>query len=140
MPRIIPVLCSLLALMVCAQVGADDDEDDKPAATDVDTAKPALSVEQQRAVGLTVLHPLQANAGEQIDGYGVVLDPAALVADTGRLQSTRAAERAASTEAQRLSGLYKGAADTSLRSVESAQAAQIEAQTQAQVASSTFAL
>ncbi len=112
----------------------------RPQPHSVNAAKPALSVEQQRAVGLTVLHPLQANAGEQIDGYGVVLDPAALVADVGRLQSTRAAERAATMEAQRLSGLYKGAADTSLRSVESARAAQIEAQTQAQIASSSFAL
>jgi len=139
MSRIIAVLCSLIGLMLCGQVGADDD-DDAPATTTVDTAKPALSVEQQRAVGLTVLHPLQASAGEQMDGYGVVLDPAVLVADVGRLQSTRAAERAASMEAQRLSGLYRGAADTSLRSVESAQATQIEAQTQAQIASSTFAL
>jgi hypothetical protein len=139
MPRTITVLCSVLGLMLCGQVGADDD-DDASATTSVDTARPALSVAQQQAVGLTVLHPLQASAGEQIDGYGVVLDPAVLVADTGRLRSTRAAERAASTEAQRLSGLYKGAADTSLRSVESAQAAQIEAQTQAQIASSTFAL
>ena len=139
MPRTTPLLYGVIGLLLCSQVWADHD-DEAPAPAALDTAKPALSTAQQQAVGLTVLHPLQASAGEQIDGYGEVLDPGVLVADVGRLQSTRAAARAASTEAQRLSGLYHGAADTSLRSVESAQAAQIEAQTQAQIASSTFAL
>src|SRR5471032_2825755 len=115
MQRTNALLCSVIGLTLCGQVGADND-DNAPAAnaTAVDTAKPALSVAQQQAVGLTVLHPLQTSAGEQIDGYGVVLDPGVLVADAGRLRSTRAAARAANTEAQRLSGLYNGAADTSL--------------------------
>jgi hypothetical protein len=138
MARIIS-LSSLMALLLCGPAWSDDD-DDAPAATTVDTAKPALSIQQQEAVGLTVLHPLRASAGEQIDGYGEVLDPGTLVADVGRLQSTRAAARAANTEAQRLAKLYSAAADASLRSVENAQAAQIEAQTQAQIASSSFAL
>lgn len=133
-----PLLFVFVGVLLCSPCRADDD--DESHAPGIDTAMPALSMEQQQAVGLTVMHPLKASAGEQIDGYGEVLDPGVLVADVGRLQSTRAAARIASTEAQRLSGLYNGAADTSLRSVENAQAAQIEAQTQAQIASSNFAL
>ncbi len=140
MRRTIPLLCGVVALLFFSQLPADDDDEAPAANAKVDTARPALSVEQQQAVGLTVLHPLQASAGEQIDGYGEVLDAGLLVADAGRLESTRAAARAASAEAQRLSALYSGAADTSLRSVEAAQAAQIEAQTQAQIASASFAL
>jgi hypothetical protein len=140
MTRIIPLLCSVLGLSLAGQAWADDDDAPAPAPAAVDTAQPALSIEQEQAVGITVLHPLPASAGERIEGYGEVLDAASLVSDAGRLASTRAAARAAGTEAQRLAGLYSGAADASLRSVESAQAAQIEAQTQAQIASSTFAL
>ena len=51
MPRTITVLCSVLGLMLCGQVGADDD-DDAPATTSVDTARPALSVAQQ----LSLIH------------------------------------------------------------------------------------
>lgn len=139
MPRILPPLYLLLAALLCGPAWTDDD-DDAPAAPAVNTAQPELTRAQQQAVGITVVHPVKGTAAESIDAYGEVLDVAALIGDTGHLASARAAERAASTEAQRLSQLYKGGADASLRAVESAEAAQVEAQTQAQIASSTFTL
>jgi len=138
MPRTIPLLCAVIGLGLCALAWPDDDDKPGPAASD--TAQPALSRQQQQAVGITVLHPLRASGGEQIEGYGQVLDATTLIADVGHLASTRAAARAAGSEAQRLAGLYANSADASLRAVESAQAAQIDAQTQAQIASSSFAL
>src|ERR1019366_7869476 len=66
MTRIIPLLCSVLGLSLAGQAWADDDDAPAPAA--VDTAQPALSIEQEQAVGITVLHPLPASAGERIEG------------------------------------------------------------------------
>jgi hypothetical protein len=129
----------LTILCLCGLARTQDAPTPTPAPA-VDTARPTLSVQQEQAVGITVLHPLRASAGERIEGYGEVLDVGALVSDAGRLASTRAAARAAGSEAQRLQGLYSTAADASLRAVESAQAGQIEARTQAQIASSSFAL
>jgi hypothetical protein len=140
MSRILSRLYLLLAASLLCGPAWTDDEDDAPAAAATHTAPPELTRAQQQAVGITVVHPLKASAAERIDAYGEVLDVAALIGDAGHLASTRAAERAASTEAQRLSLLYKGGADASLRAVENAQAAEIEAQTQAQIASSAFAL
>jgi hypothetical protein len=91
MTRIIPLLCSVLGLSLAGQAWADDDDAPAPAPAAVETAQPALSIEQEQAVGITVLHPLPASAGERIEGYGEVLDAAALVSDAGRLASTRAA-------------------------------------------------
>lgn len=139
MPPIKPLLIAALALLIGSPAWTDEDGD-APAPPAVNSERPALSVEQQQAVGITVLHPLRASSGQQLEGYGEVLDAASLVADAGHLLSTRAAARAAGLEAQRLQRLYDGGADASLRAVESAQAAQIEAQTQAQIASSSFAL
>src|SRR5579872_6326082 len=132
-----PLLCLMLAL-VCGPAWTDDDGE--PAAPAVNTAQPELTRAQQQAVGITVVHPLKARAAERIDAYGEVLDLASLIGDSGRLASSRAAERAAHTEAQRLSLLYRNGADASLRAVESAQAAAIEAQTQEQIAASAFEL
>ena len=119
---------------------ATEDDDEAPAAPTINTEHPALSAEQQQAVGITLVHPLPASAGAPIEGYAEVLDVTSLISDAGRLASTRAAARAADSEAQRLQQLYEGGADASLRAVESARAAQVEAQTQAQIASSSFAL
>jgi hypothetical protein len=132
-------LFGLLLIALCGPAFTDDD-DDQPAAPAVNTAQPELTRAQQQAVGITVIHPLKGRAAEAIDGYGQVLDVASLISDAGHLASARAAERAASTEAERLSVLYKNGADASLRALETAQAAQIEAQTQARIAASAFEL
>jgi hypothetical protein len=135
----IPVLAILLGALLCAPARTqDDDDDNRPAA--VNTAQPELTDAQSSAVGITLVHPRNGNAAARIEGYGEVLDAASLIADAGHLASTRAAAKAASAEAQRLAALYNDGADASLRALESAQAAEIEAQTQAQTASAAFAL
>ncbi|MGA8709103.1 MAG: hypothetical protein WB646_19180 [Steroidobacteraceae bacterium] len=139
MSRSMPSLLCLMLALLCGPAWTGDDED-QPATAAVNTAQPELSRVQQQAVGITVVHPLKANAAERIDAYGEVLDVASLIGDSGRLASSRAAERAAQTEAQRLWLLYKNGADASLRAAESAQAAAIEAQTQEQIAASAFEL
>jgi len=138
MTRRLPAISLLGALLLCTSAWSEEDEDAKAPA--VSTTQPELTLAQQAAVGVSVIHPRKASAAQRIDAYGETLDAAALIADAGRLASARAAERAAQTEAQRLAGLYKANADASLRAVESAEAAEIEAQTQAQVAESNFAL
>ena len=134
-----PLLALLLGALLCAPANPQDD-DDKPAGPPVNTAQPELTAAQSSAVGITLVHPLKASAAARIDGYGEVLDAASLIGDARRLASTRAAARTANAEEQRLSSLYSNGAEASLRAVESAQAAQIEAATQAQMASSAFAL
>jgi len=138
MPRSISLLCLALAL-ACGSAWTDDD-DDAPKPPAVNTGQPELTRAQQQAVGITVAHPLKARAAGQVDAYGEVLDVATLIGDSGHLASARAAQRAADTELKRLSMLYQNGADASLRAVESAQAAAIEARTQAQIADAAFAL
>jgi hypothetical protein len=135
-----PVLAILLGALLCAPARTQDDDDDKQPAAAVNTAQPELTDAQSSAVGITLVHPRNGNAAARIEGYGEVLDAASLIADAGHLASTRAAAKAASAEAQRLAALYNDGADASLRALESAQAAEIEAQTQAQTASAAFAL
>lgn len=137
MNRCLLLLPAALWLFVPAAVFADDD-DDQPAPAG--SATPALSPEQQEAVGVVLAHPVKANVAPRIEAYGQVLDPASLITDAGRAESSRAAARAASAEAQRMEKLYSGNTDVSLKALQGAQAAQIEAQSQAQSAASTFAL
>ena len=134
------LLAMALATLVAAPANPQGDDDDKPAGAPGNTAQPELTTAQSSAVGITVVHPIKASAAARIDGYGEVLDAASLIGDAGKLASTRAAARTANAEAQRLSTLYNSGAEASLRALETAQAAQIEASTQAQMASSTFAL
>jgi len=68
-----------------------------------------------------------------------VLDSAALVAALGQLDSSRAAAQAARLEAQRLDALYRNDNNASLRAVQAARAAQLEAQAQAQAGAALFA-
>ena len=121
------LLLSVLACPLLAAAAADD-----PAAT--------LSTQQEQAVGLELTHPVQANAGEPVVGYGQVLDPVGLITDAGRLASTGAAARAAQAQTQRLQQLYRDQADASLKSVQTAEIAQIEAEAQAQAANANFAM
>ncbi len=94
---------------------------------------PALSPEQQRAVGVIVAGAPRASAPQRLDAYGRVLDPSPLVADAGRLDAARALARAAVAETTRLKGLYRGA-NASLKAVQRAEAAQTEAQVRVQQA------
>lgn len=131
LPRL--VLC--LALLPLAPAPADDDDQAPPTAA----AVPALSARQQQAVGISVARPVRSAAPQPIRAYGLVLDPAALAADAGRLDSTAANARASSAQVGRLQGLYRNQAEASLKSLQAAQAQDYEAQAQAQAAAAAFA-
>jgi hypothetical protein len=121
-----------------------DDDDDKPAASAASAtdaaAQPALDAEQQGAVGIVVAHPRNAKPPQQVQAYGVVLDPSLLVGDAGQLEVARAAERAANADVARLQALYRGEAGASLKVLQAAQSEQVHAHAQADAAATTFAL
>lgn len=132
--RWLPLLCCVLLLPDCAR--ADDDAPRAPAAG----SALALSAQQQEAVGLMLSHPVKAFGPRQIDAYGVVLDPVEFVTDIGRLASSRAGARNAAADARRVAGLYRNDTNASLKSLQTAEAAQVESRAQAQAAAMTFAL
>jgi hypothetical protein len=119
-----------------AAVG-DDDEAPKSARQ---PPVPALSKEQQQAVGLRVAHPVEAKAPESSEALGLVLDETALLSDEGESSVAAAQEHSASAELARLRELYKGGAGASLRMLESAQAEEAKAQADAHLAAARFAL
>src|SRR6267378_3848136 len=100
----------------------------------------ALTDAQQRAAGVRVDHPVAMTNVPQVEAYGVVLDPAALVTDMGRMQSTQAAWHAAQADVVRLAGLYRDNLNVSLKSLQVAQAQESETGAQARAAATTFAL
>jgi len=100
----------------------------------------ALTDAQQRAAGVRVDHPVAMTNVPQVEAYGVVLDPAALVTDMGRMESTQAAWHAAQADLARLAGLYRDNLNASLKSLQLAQAQASETGAQARAAAATFAL
>lgn len=130
-----PLLAWVLMLPAVAGADADDDAPSAPAAG----AALALSAPQQEAVGLTLAHPVKSFGPRQIDAYGLVLDPVELVSDVGRLASTRSAARNAAADARRVEGLYRNEANASLKAQQTAQAAEVESEAQAQAAQAAFA-
>lgn len=136
--RCAPLLLACASVLVPTLVPADTDDDDARTAA---VAGPlALSPAQQQAVGLTLAHPVSGVAPHAIDAYGLVLDPVELIADLGRLVSTRSGARNAAAEARRVEGLYHHDANASLKALQLAQAAEVDSQAQAQAAAATFAL
>jgi hypothetical protein len=105
-----------------------------------DTGGPALSGEQQRAIGIVVARLVPAKLPEQIESLGVVLDATLLTADLGEADATAAAEHAASAELARLTTLYKNGGVASLRVLEAARAEQSRARAQAELAAARFSL
>jgi hypothetical protein len=99
-----------------------------------------LTASQRDAVGIRVEQPLPLRSAPQIEAFGTVLDPAFLVADVGRLESTRAAATAAGAEAARLERLYHDDSQASLRAWQAAQAQAVEAAGQANAAAASFRL
>jgi hypothetical protein len=99
-----------------------------------------LTVSQREAVGIRVEQPLPLKSAPQIEAFGTVLDPVSLVADLGRLESTRAAATAAGAEAARLERLYHDEAQASLKAWQSAQSQAVEAEAQATAAAVSFRL
>ena len=94
------------------------------------TAVPGFTAEQVNARLQQVKQALVASR----------LDPAMLITDAGRLESTAIAARFAAVDAARLQSLYRSETNVSLKAVQTAQAALIEAQSQARAAAVNFAL
>lgn len=132
------LLPACAVLVLSGPLHAGDDED-APAAPAQGSQLPALSAEQQRAVGIVVAPAPAAKLPQRIDAYGRVLDPSQLVADAGRLESSRAAARAAAAETARLTGLYRGA-NASLKALQVAEAEQTRAQVSLRQAQTEFLL
>lgn len=126
-------------LLLSAPLHAADDDPPAPNADGQSRALPVLSAEQQRAVGVVIAAAPAANLPRRSEAFGEVLDPSQLVADAGRLDSSRAADQAAAAETARLRGLYRGA-NASLKALQAAAAAQIEAQVRMREAQAEFLL
>ena len=139
-----PLKYLLLALcavpLLSAPLHAAGDNDQRPSASGPGSAIPALSAAQQRAVGIVIAAVPTADPPQRIEAYGQVLDPSELVADAGRLDSSRAAAFATAAEAARLKGLYRGGAGASLKALQAAEAAQTEAQVRVREAQTEFLL
>jgi len=127
--------CAFYAAIV-SPLGAASDEDDQP----VQSKTPELNAEQQRAVGLSVAHPVAAQAPERTAAFGSVLDQTILIADDGDWTVAAAQAHSASAELARLSQLSKDGLGASLKMLEAAQAEEAKARSDAQVAAARFAL
>lgn len=127
--------CAVLLLLTPLRAGAAEDQ--APATAN---SLPTLNAEQQRAVGIVIAPAPAAKPPQRIDAYGRVLDPSRLVADAGQLDGAQAAARAATAETARLKGLYRGGAGASLKVLQAAEAAQIEAQVRVRQAQTEFLL
>jgi hypothetical protein len=134
-----PSVLLWLLLLAVAAARADDDDEARPAAPN-SSGVFALTVSQQQAVGIRIDHPAQLSGPQQIDAYGLVLDPVALITDAGHVDSTAAAAEAAAADAARVDNLYRNNADASLKSVQTARAQAAGATAQAQTAAATFRL
>jgi len=132
------LLPACAVLLLSGPLHANDD-DASPAAAGQSSPLPALSAAQERAVGIVIAAAPAAKLPQRSVAYGRVLDPSQLVADAGRLDSSRAAANAAAAEAARLRGLYRGA-DASLKALQVAEAALTEAQVRVREAQTDFLL
>src|SRR5580704_15004314 len=121
-----------LLLALLAAVTYAGQERDGNAAPQAD-AHPALALTdtQQRAAGIRVDHPVATVNAPQLEAYGLVVDPVALVTDLGRMESTQAAWHAAQADVARLAGLYRDNLNASLKSLQLGQAQAIETGAQA---------
>jgi hypothetical protein len=119
----------------CSLACADDDDAPKPGAA---SQIPALNAEQQRAVNLETAHPVAAKARESTPALGVVLDSTSLLSDVSERAVAEAQEQTLAAEAARLRGLYQAGAGTSLKNVEAAQAEEVKAHAEAQLAAVRF--
>jgi hypothetical protein len=132
----------LWLMLIVAGAGLADDDDDRPQATlqPDSSGAYALTSSQQQAVGIRIDHPMQMASPQQIEAYGLVLDPATLVTDAGRMESTQAAAAAAAADVARLDGLYRNNADASLKALQASRSQAADAAAQAQSAAATFRL
>lgn len=113
--------------------GKDHEEDDE-----TPSGRLSLSASQEEAVGLRIDSPQLLTSSAEVAAYATVLDPLALITESGRIESTRAAAEAAGADAKRQEQLYRDGAQASLKAVQAARAQSVEASIQAQVAELSF--
>ena len=130
----------LMLLAVGAGRAEDADDDAKASAPHGNFASLALTQSQQRAVGIRIDRPMQMASPQQIEAYGLVLDPVTLVSDAGRMDSAQAAAEAAAADVARLDSLYRNNADASLKALQAARSLATETAAQAQTAATTVKL
>ena len=141
MSRRLKVPTPLVLLVLLAGVThAGGDRDEHAPQPGRGPAALALTDAQQRAAGVRVDHPVAMANVPQVEAYGLVLDPAALVTDMGRMESTQAAWHAAQADVVRVAGLYRDNLNASLKSLQLAQAQESETGAQARAAAAAFAL
>jgi hypothetical protein len=119
---------------------SDADKSDDEKSDDDKPADLSLTPSQQEAVGIRIEHPLALTHSPPIEAFGTVLDPAALMADLGRLESSQAAASAAAADASRTQQLYRDAAQASLKASQASQAQAVEADAQARAAAMSFSM
>src|ERR1700689_4490593 len=130
-----------LILLAAGAGRAEDAADDaRVPAAQANSGTFTLTQSQQQAVGIRIDHPMQMASPQQVDAYGLVLDPVALVSDVGHVESTQAAAEAAAADVARLDGLYRNNADASLKALQASRSLATEAAAQAQTAATTFKL
>jgi len=123
--------------ILCSLAFAGDDDEAPKAGSAADT--PALDAQQKRAVNLQVAHPVAMTLAERTPALGVVLDATSLLSDASERAVAEAQEHAVSAEASRLRGLYKDGAGTSRKMLETAQADEVKARSEAELAAVRFA-
>ena len=72
------LLCLILLAAGASRAGDADDDARVPAAP-ANSGTFTLTQSQQQAVGIRIDHPMQMASPQQIDAYGLVLDPAWIV-------------------------------------------------------------
>ena len=98
----------------------------------------ALTTVQRDGAGIAVARPAVMQLPGQIAAFGLVLDPSVLVSESGQVEAALASERAASANLERLQGLYRAEAASSLKMVQTAQSEQIHARSEYRAALSAF--
>src|ERR1700751_1289819 len=136
------VIARFLALLLLAAAAgaAEPEESLHEPAQGGQPATLSRTVAQQQAVGIRTEPPLPLAAAPVVEAYGTILDPVALATDSGRMESTQAAEAAAAADAARQERLYREEAQASLKAWQASQAQSVEAATQARAAAMTFHL
>lgn len=131
-----------VAVLLCASsvAHADDDDDQVRMNPHPQATVPELTRQQVHAVGIAVVHPLPAKVPARERAIGRVLDSSALLSDLGEMTAARAMEKTAASEAKRLQGLYDSHANASLKMLQAARAAQLQARAKAQSEDAQFRL
>jgi len=129
-----------MLLMTAAWAAEPPEDTDEQPARGGESKVLALTPSQEQAVGIRIERPLALSGAPQIEAYGTVLDPVALVGDLGKVESTRAAASAAAADAARQERLYHDNAQASLKALQTSQAQAVEASAQARAAALGFRL